>query len=210
MKKLYIAIVSIALLAGCTAPKDNAAPANQTKVATETKQPAAQQPTASVNIKGRWATVTHVADGDTVEVEGGEKVRLIGVNTPESVKPGVEPMPMGKEASDFTKSQLQGKKVFVETDVQPKDKYGRTLAYLYLQEPKTQEDVEKYMYNAILLKEGYAQLMTIPPNVKYVDLFTKLQMQAREAKKGIWSLGIYKDEVKNTNDVFLDGKTPKK
>ncbi|TCS74314.1 nuclease-like protein [Effusibacillus lacus] len=57
-----------------------------------------------------------------MELEGGEKVRLIGVNTPETVKPGVKPMPYGKEASNFTKSQLQGKKVFVEVDVQPKDK----------------------------------------------------------------------------------------
>jgi micrococcal nuclease len=161
-------------------------------------------------ITGRWAIVAKVVDGDTVELEGGEKVRLIGVNTPETVKPDSLEQPYGKEASGFTKSQIEGKKVFVETDVQEKDNYGRTLAYIYLQKPKTEEEIEKYMFNATLLREGYAQLMTIPPNSKHTDLFVKEQKAAREAGKGIWALGIYKDSATSTDDVFLEGKDPAK
>lgn len=207
--KHYLAIIAVLLLAGCSVPQ-NSENSETSKNLSKPQSQVTQQKSAYPIIKGRWATVTHVADGDTVELEGKEKVRLIGVNTPETVKPGVEPMPYGKEASNFTKSQLQGKKVFIELDVQSKDKYGRTLAYLYLQEPKTQEEVETYMFNAILLREGYAQLMTIPPNVKYSDLFVKLQRQAREEKKGIWGLGLYKDSATSTADVFLDGKHPSK
>lgn len=202
MRKLLIITSACLLLAGCSPAAENRV---QPTEQASRQNVQSQQDLQSVHIKGRWSTVVKVSDGDTVELEGGEKVRLIGVNTLETVKPGVKPMPYGKEASNFTKSQLQRKKVFVEVDVQPKDKYGRTLAYLYLQEPKTQDDIEKYMFNAILLKEGYAQLMTIPPNVKYVDLFLKLQRQAREQNKGLWALGIYKDSATNS-DVFLNGK----
>jgi micrococcal nuclease len=189
---------------GCTGPQSNVSAQSHSGHATTGKS------SKSVSNTGRWATVTHVADGDTLTLDGGEKVRLVGVNTPETVKPGTPVQPYGKEASDYTKSHLQGKKVFVKTDVQPTDRYGRTLAYVFLKEPKTDADVEAYMYNAVLVREGYAQLMTIPPNVKYTDLFVRLQHQAHEQNKGLWALGIYKDAAKSTNDVFLPGKAPKK
>ncbi|WP_018130154.1 hypothetical protein [Effusibacillus pohliae] len=72
------------------------------------------------------------------------------------------------------------------------------------------DDILKTLSNVIAHAIAETLGLSLPPNVKFADLFTKLQRQAREAKKGIWSLGIYKDEVKNTNDVFLDGKAPKK
>jgi len=162
---------------------------------------------AEAYVSGRWATVTDVADGDTLELNGKEKVRLIGVNTPETVKPNTEVQPYGNEASEYTKKHLQGKKVFVEVDVEPTDRYGRTLAYVYTEAPKSEADVEAYMFNATLLREGYAQLMTIQPNVKYQELFLRLQRTAREANTGLWALGIYKDAAKSTNDVFLNSTT---
>ena len=125
--------------------------------------------------------VIRVVDGDTfvIEYEGAqEKVRLIGVDTPESVHPNKEKnTEFGNEVSSYSKEQLTGKKVALEFDVEKRDKYGRLLAYVYL---------DGQMYNKILLEKGYAKIATYPPNVKYVDDFTKIQKQAREDKQGLW------------------------
>lgn len=187
MKRIIGLLLAALLLSGCVSSGEDSADAY---------------------VPGRWATVTEVADGDTLELNGKEKVRLVGVNTPETVKPNTPLQPYGKEASEYTKKQLQGKKVFVEVDVQPQDRYGRTLAYVYTTAPQSEADVEAYMFNATLLREGYAQLMTIQPNVKYQELFLRLQRTAREENKGLWALGIYKDAAKSTHDVFLSGKSP--
>jgi micrococcal nuclease len=160
-------------------------------------------------VKGHWAQVTRVVDGDTLEIDGKTKVRLIGVNTPETVKPGTPVQPYGEQAKAYTTQQVSGKRVFIETDVQTTDRYGRLLAYVYLRAPKTTSEIAEDMLNARLLRNGYAQLMTIPPNVKYADLFLRLERQARSENKGLWALGIYKPEVSSTNDVFLPGKAAK-
>lgn len=145
------------------------------------------------------ARVTKVVDGDTVYVrfENGreEKVRFIGVDTPEST---TKIEPYGKEAAAYTKSQLYGKDVWLELDVQERDKYGRLLAYIWLSPPVKESDTEirSKMFNAILLLEGYAQIMTVPPNVKYVDYFRVYQQEAREKNLGLWGLEI--DEEKST------------
>ena len=128
--------------------------------------------------------VTKVIDGDTfmVDINGTEtKVRLIGVDTPESVATddnAYKNCEEGKTASNFTKDTIEGRKVYLEYDVDPDDDYGRTLAYVYLQDGR--------MLNEILLEYGYARLMTIQPNVKYVDNFTKIQTNARENQTGFW------------------------
>lgn len=141
------------------------------------------------------ADVVRVVDGDTVVIllnGQEEKVRLIGVDTPESKnnekarrdssKTGEsvsEIVNLGKEAAQYTKSILpKGTKVTVETDVQPRDRYGRLLAYLYLENGE--------MVNSLIIQNGYAQVMTIPPNVKYEDLFRKLMKEARENNRGLW------------------------
>ena len=137
------------------------------------------------------ATVTRVVDGDTVVVEltsgSEEKLRLIGVNTPESTKK-VEPY--GKESSAYTQSRLDGRKVWLELDAGERDRYGRLLAYIWMEKPASdsEAEVQAKMFNAELLISGYAQVMTVPPNVKYADLFVKLQREAREADKGLWGL----------------------
>ncbi len=140
--------------------------------------------------------VVRVVDGDTivVKIEGKEeKVRLIGVNTPEST---TDKEPFGKEASDFTKRALEGRRVYLEFDVQERDKYGRLLAYVWLKQPgrePTESDIRQYMFNAIVVLEGYAQVMTVPPNVKYSDYFVKFQSEAKEQNKGLWALEYYKE-----------------
>jgi micrococcal nuclease len=126
-------------------------------------------------------TVTRVVDGDTVDispsVEGRSRVRLIGVDTPE-VHFGTQPY--GPEASAFAKRELEGEEVRLELDVQKIDPYGRLLAYIYLPDGQ--------MFNETLLEEGYAQVATFPPNVKYVDRFLAAQREAREANRGLWGL----------------------
>jgi len=144
-------------------------------------------------IKATEAKVVRCVDGDTIEVEMDgktEKVRLIGIDTPETVHPSKPVEAYGKEASDYTKSKLEGKTVFLEMDVQERDKYGRVLAYVWLYQPyKIDEgEIRAKMFNAQLLLDGYAQISTYPPNVKYVDYFTECQKEARDGDKGLWGV----------------------
>lgn len=133
-----------------------------------------------------YYTVTKVVDGDTIKINyNGETktVRLIGVDTPESVHPDESKnTDYGKVASEYTKTLLDGKNIQLEFDVEQEDKYGRLLAYVYL---------DGEMVNKKLLTEGYAQLATYPPNVKYVDEFTNIQKEARENKIGFWSKDVF-------------------
>jgi micrococcal nuclease len=125
--------------------------------------------------------VIRVIDGDTVEVQFSNKavatVRMIGVNTPETVHPNKGVEKYGKEASAYTKKSLTNKTVTLEFDVGIKDKYGRLLAYIW---------IGKELYNETLVKEGYANVMTIQPNVKYQKRFLTAEQTARKAKKGLW------------------------
>jgi micrococcal nuclease len=139
-------------------------------------------------------TVIRVVDGDTIHVRtpGGvdETIRFIGVNTPEST---TKHEPYGNEASAYTKARLPvGSTVWLELDVRERDKYGRLLAYVWTQRPSSRSpsEVRDKLFNATLLIEGYAQLMTIPPDVRYVDVFTPMQAEAREAGRGLWGLPV--------------------
>ena len=136
------------------------------------------------------ALVVRVVDGDTIEVNldgKTEKVRLIGVDTPETHHPSKPVEPYGKEAEEYTCSKLDERTVFLELDVQERDKYGRVLAYVWLTQPSkiTDSEIRAKMFNAHLLLDGYAQLLTIPPDVKYADYFTKYQTEARNADWGL-------------------------
>lgn len=152
--------------------------------------------------------VIRVIDGDTFEVQIGnktERIRLIGVDCPEAT---TKVEPFGIEATNFAGSILLNKEVFLEFDVQTLDKYGRILAYVWFSIPKeiTEEEVRTKMLNAILLLEGFAQIMTIPPNVKYVDYFVKFQKEAREKNKGLWGMEVAKAEQKE--EITVSKLTP--
>lgn len=128
--------------------------------------------------------VKKVSDGDTFWIyngtEKGEKIRLIGADAPESRKTFKKEVGYyGKEAKEYLTNLLKGKRVKLEYDARRKDQYGRTLAYVYLQDGT--------FVNAELVKNGYAMVMTVPPNVKYADLFVKLQREARENNRGLWA-----------------------
>ena len=133
------------------------------------------------------ATIQRVVDGDTFELTTGEKVRIIGVNTPEST---TKTEPYGKEASNYTKEILTGKTIYLQKDVSESDRYGRLLRYAWLEEPKeiTKATIAKYMFNAHLLIEGYGQPFTLQPDSKYADIFIEFAREARENEKGLWKI----------------------
>lgn len=134
------------------------------------------------------ATVKRVIDGDTFELSDGERVRMIGVDTPETVKPNSPVEPYGKEASDFTKKLLTDQKVKLIFDLEPRDKYERLLAYVYLSDGT--------FVNEKLVRDGYARIMTIPPNVAFADLFLEAEREAREHDRGLWGLEDSKSKAK--------------
>ncbi|MCX5693087.1 MAG: thermonuclease family protein [Candidatus Omnitrophica bacterium] len=128
-------------------------------------------------------TVRYAIDGDTVELSNGDRVRYIGIDTPEIRKrEGSEwiykPMPYAEEAKEFNKMLVEGKSVRLEYDVQKKDKYSRDLAYVY---------IDDKMANMEMVKQGFAMIYTYPPNVRYAQRFIEAQKDARDNKKGLWS-----------------------
>ncbi|MEX2555648.1 MAG: thermonuclease family protein [Actinomycetota bacterium] len=132
-------------------------------------------------------------DGDTAWftlTDGSrEKVRFIGVDTPEST---TQHEPFGKEAAGYTASILTvGRGVDLEIDLDERDRYGRLLAYVWISPPATGDAAEARakMLNAMLVEQGYAMVLTIPPNIAYVDLFVALQLEARNAARGLWAVG---------------------
>ena len=132
------------------------------------------------------ASVVRVVDGDTfvASVNGAEeKIRLIGIDTPESVHPDKSKnTEQGKEASEYTKSMLQpGTKIWLEADVEDEDKYNRKLRYAWLQEPEdsnSEEEAKSKMLNAILVEDGWADPLKIEPNTKWAHLFEQLDNAA--------------------------------
>ncbi len=130
------------------------------------------------------ALVLRVIDGDTIEVDRGrgpEKVRYIGVDTPETVNPGSPVEWMGPEASAANRALVDGREVVLERDVSETDRYGRLLRYVWLH-----EGAAWTLVNLALVSTGYAAVVTYPPDVKYVDLYLAAQREAREAGRGLW------------------------
>src|SRR4030042_1084522 len=122
---------------------------------------------------------TRVIDGDTIAVEKNgkkEKVRLIGVDTPETVHPSKPVEYFGKEASEFTRKNVEGKRVNLEYDWQSRDKYGRLLAYVYIEDGT--------FLNAEIIRQGYGFAYTRYP-FKYLEEFRRFEREARETPRGL-------------------------
>ena len=143
------------------------------------------------------ASVVRVVDGDTIIVHLGDgrsaRVRLIGIDSPElhpseklrrdaqrSGKDAAAIQALGAKAADFTRKRLDGRKIEIERDATALDRYGRTLAYVW---------VGDELFNMLIVREGYAGLMTIPPNVKYAETLAACHRTARESHRGLWALG---------------------
>lgn len=147
------------------------------------------------------AEITRVVDGDTMKVilkdgnSSEETIRLLLIDTPETVHPDKEVQPFGPEASAYAKRLLEHQDVQLEIDVSERDKYGRLLVYLW---------IDDQMFNEMLLEEGLARVAyVIPPNIKYVDQFRDIQQKSQKSAKGIWSIENYALE-----DGFQDEVTP--
>jgi micrococcal nuclease len=162
---LLVPLVALLVAAGCTESTDDNAPPASTVVPAN-------------------AVIERVVDGDTivVDIDGRrETVRLIGIDTPETVKPNSPVECFGPEASDATKRLLpEGAAVRLERDVEARDDYDRLLAYVYRAE-------DAVFVNLELVRTGYATLLTFPPNVAYVDDFVAAARQAEAADLGLWA-----------------------
>ncbi|MCM8812916.1 MAG: thermonuclease family protein [Candidatus Omnitrophica bacterium] len=205
----YVLLLCAALCSGCaqTAGVRHGTDSTKTAVGFAVAIPYGKQYTYE------RVLVTGVIDGDTLKLENGERVRLIGIDTPESKKnkklkkdaarAGAaenDIVALGKEAAKFTTELVNKKYVRLEFDVQQRDKYERLLAYVYILDQykgrRPQVPAGYYLtgdkknpdlfLNATIIGSGYASQMTIPPNVRYAELFRKLYRQAREDNRGLW------------------------
>jgi len=122
--------------------------------------------------------VTRVIDGDTIEIETGDQVRYIGINTPETNHPSKPVECFGKEATERNKELVQGQKIRLEKDVNDRDKYNRLLRYVYLEDDT--------FVNLILVEEGFATSYTYPPDISHQADFLKAENAARAENTGLW------------------------
>jgi micrococcal nuclease len=152
--------------------------------------------------------VSDIIDGDTIKLTNGERVRLIGINTPEKGQPYYQ------QATDRLEELIGANPVRLEADEEDKDQYGRWLRYIYLNDT---------FVNLEMVKSGFAIAYEFQPNVKYSDKFNKAEEEAREAKIGIWTPSIFTvtisllhadaegDDTENLNDEYVvfeyDGNT---
>lgn len=147
----------------------------------ELKSPAASAP---ANLQKTYL-VSKVIDGDTIEVDiNGQiaKVRLIGVDTPETVDPRRPVGCFGKKASNETKRLIEGKEVILTKDVSETDKYNRLLRYVFLPIGSG----ENLFVNDYLVRQGFAKILTYPPDIKYDSRFLKAEKEARDNLRGLW------------------------
>ncbi len=128
------------------------------------------------------AQVVRVIDGDTIELSTGQKVRYIGIDTPETVHPQKAVQCFGKAASAENKRLVENKTVYLIKDVSETDRYGRLLRYVYL----SPEASESGMVNAQLVRGGFAKSSSYPPDVSQQKVFQKLESEAQQAARGLW------------------------
>ncbi len=139
------------------------------------------------------AQVIQIIDGDTIRVNINgniEKVRFVGINTPEIANRDHPDEFMGPEAKDFTEKAIKDKDIYLEKDISDRDKYDRLLRYIWLEEPvanPSTDDIGKKTLNGILVKEGLAFSNFYKPDTKYQDQLEALENQAMEKAIGIWS-----------------------
>jgi endonuclease YncB( thermonuclease family) len=135
----------------------------------------------SLRVKVHW-----VDDGDTIVVAGGERIRYLGINTPEVAHKDEPGEPFGDEAKAFNKKLVQGRWINLELAEQQRDPYGRLLAYVFL--------ADGTFVNGELVLQGYAHLLRKQPKLRYWERLLALQRQALKEKKGMWSLPVVKPE----------------
>lgn len=123
--------------------------------------------------------VVRIIDGDTIEIEGGQKVRYIGIDTPETVDPRREAQCFGQAASKANFNLVAEQEIYLEKDVSETDRYGRLLRYVYLA-------TDSASINEQLVRDGYAKASSYPPDIKYQEKLQQAEEEARTNKKGLW------------------------
>jgi len=166
-----------------TQPRTNQ-PTNQIS-GVKTEMPPSPQLVARQSVK-----VTRVIDGDTIEIEGSQRVRYIGVDTPEIVDPRSTVQCFGREASLKNRELVEGKSVILEKDISETDKYGRLLRYVY---------IDNLFVNDYLTREGYAHASSYPPDIKYQNQLQEAETEARQNNRGLWSACDFSDKSPQTN-----------
>jgi micrococcal nuclease len=145
--------------------------------------PRAADPVAAGRGEEIAARVTRVVDGDTIKVSIAgqvDTVRYIGVDTPETRRPGTPIECFGKAASAHNRRLVEGREVVLGTDAEPRDRYGRLLAYVHRRP-------DGLFVNAALVRDGYATILTIPPNVRHAGRLLEAERAARRRGAGLWS-----------------------
>jgi micrococcal nuclease len=158
-----VAIVAVLIFVGCL--EEESVP---TPTPLITPSPTA---TSTPALETTSAIVSKIIDGDTIKLQNGDKVRLLGINTPEMGQPYYE------EATDRLKELIEGKTVALEKDIEDKDQYERLLRYIY---------IDDTFVNLEMVREGYANVYLISPKTKYSDEFEKAEEEAKIAGRGIW------------------------
>jgi len=146
-------------------------------------------PTTSVlsaTTEAKLVKVIKVIDGDTIEIEGGKKVRYIGIDTPEVHHPKKPVQCYGKIAALKNKELVEGKEVRLEKDVSETDRYGRLLRFVYIDQHEATSSVALFV-NDYLVRQGYARAATFPPDIRYQEQFRAAEKEARENSRGLWS-----------------------
>ncbi|MCH7835536.1 MAG: thermonuclease family protein [Chloroflexi bacterium] len=198
MGRALLVVGLLLLAAACSQTGDAPPPATPTAVASRTVTATAAATTAPADTPGTLlsrptpagledALVIRVIDGDTIDVLiGGRefRVRYIGIDTPETVDPRRPVECFGREASERNRRLVEGKTVGLERDVSETDRFGRLLRYVWM-DPSTGSG-QALMVNARLLEEGYAAATAFPPDIRYAELFSALETQARAQGRGLW------------------------
>lgn len=136
----------------------------------------------TIKNSGNKIIVSRVIDGDTIVLQTGEKLRYIGIDTPE-INFGKNPQCYALKAKEFNKKLVENKVVKIEKDISDKDKYGRLLRYVYVNNESTSSAI---FINEYLVRQGYAIVSTYPPDVKYIEDLLLAQKDARENNRGLW------------------------
>ena len=140
----------------------------------------------SIPYEKQRVKVVRIIDGDTIEIEGNVKVRYIGVNTPELHDPKKPVECFGQAAADKNKRLVEGKEIFIQKDVSETDKYKRLLRYVWVEDPSTSSG-QVIFINDYLVRQGFAQVSTFPPDVKYQQQFLEAQEEAKVNNRGLWN-----------------------
>lgn len=177
-----IATGAMAVLAACGGSSATPTAPSPSAIASATAAIRASAPAPTPPAGAEQATVTRVVDGDTIDVRRADgsiaRVRYIGINTPETVDPRRPVECFGKEAGRRNTELVAGKTVLLEKDVSETDRYDRLLRYVW---------ADGQQVNAVLVGEGYAQVVTYPPDMRYVDWFLQVEREARESGRGLWT-----------------------